>query len=88
MAGMAKVDVQLNRTTSNTVLSRSLPVNEELHYQLYNSAGKLVFSKSIIMINAGERLIEKLDVSHLPSGRYTLTVTSGNEILEKIQITL
>lgn len=88
MAGMAKVDVQLYRTTSNTVLSRSMPVNEELHYQLHNSLGKLVFSKSIMLINAGERLIEKLDVSHLPAAQYTLTITSGNEILEKIQITL
>ncbi len=85
---MAKVDVQLNRTTSNTVLSRNLPVNEELHYQIHSESGKLVFSKSIIMINAGERLTEKLDISHLPAAAYTLTITSANEILEKIQITL
>ena len=88
MAGTVKVDVQINRMVSNKVLSGSLPVNEDIWYKMYDVAGTLVFSKSIIIINAEGRIAENLDVSHLPAGTYQLTVSTIEKILQKISVTI
>lgn len=87
---MAMVDVVIKKTVSNTVLSRNIPVNEEVHYKLYNNAGKLVYSKSILLLNTDSKTNEDLDLSHLPPGNYELNVLLGEtgNRLEKIKITI
>jgi hypothetical protein len=82
------VDVQIKKTTSNTVASYSLPLNEEVQYKIYNSSGKLVFSKSIILINTNSKVLEDLDVSHLPQGFYLLDISTGNKLIKQINITI
>lgn len=90
MATTANVQVQVKRTVSNTVLSRKLPTNEEVHYKIYDSSGKLMYSKTIVLVNAPENVLEDLDLSHLAAGNYTLNITTGDreENLEQIKITI
>jgi hypothetical protein len=90
MGATANVQVQIKKTVSNTVLSRRLPLNKEVHYTIYNSSKKTLYSKTIMLVNAPENVLEDLDLSHLPAGNYTLCITAGstNKILEQINITL
>jgi hypothetical protein len=86
---LTNVDVQIKKTISNIVASCGIPPNEEVHYKIYNSSRKLVFSKSIIMINTDGKVLEDLDVSHLPHGNYQLDISTGtNKPLKKIDITI
>ncbi len=83
MRGKARVEIQLFRKIINTVLSSSIPMHEEVHYQLHDSAGKLACSKSIIMVNTNGTMQEQLDISHLPSGTYEVSIKSGGEVLAR-----
>lgn len=82
------VDIQIKKTTSDTVARCSLPVNEEVQYKIYNSEHKLVFSKTIILINTSSKVTEGLDVSSLQKGNYTLEISTNNKSVKKLNITI
>lgn len=86
MTGKARVEILLHRKIINSVLSSSIPLHEEVHYQLHDSAGKLAFSKSIIMVNANGTIQEHLDISSLPEGNYELTIVAGGEVLARKKV--
>lgn len=88
MADTTILQVQIKKTVTNTVLQRQLPVNKELHYKIYNSNETLVFSKSIIIVNAEKKMLEDLDISHLPPGKYELQISSGTQNIETIHLTI
>ncbi len=82
------VEVQLKKTTSNTVASCLVPVNEEVHYKIYGPENRLVFSKSIIILHPNGKTLEDLDISNLPAGMYTLDISTNKQLLKKIIITI
>ena len=86
---MTKADVEFIRKVQQVELKQQLPLNTEIHYELFNQAGQLVMSKTVMNFLA-TTFTEKLEVSHLPQGLYQLVVSTGNphELLDSISIQL
>lgn len=71
------VRIEFIRRVNTVELREKLPQNEQVHYQLFSSDERLVFSKTSINIHPGSSIKEKLEISHLPAGTYTLVVSVG-----------
>ncbi len=84
----AKVDVQIKKIISNFIISYTIPAGEEVNYQIQNRNNIVVFSKSIIMLNAAEKIIEEIDVSHLPEGIYTLKIFTNTKAVKELSFTI
>ena len=87
--GMTKADIEFIRKVQEVVLKQKLPLNTEVHYELLNTQQQVVMSKTVMNFSANS-FTEKLEVSHLPQGNYTLVVSTGNphQILDTITINL
>ncbi len=86
---MAKAEVEFIRKVEQVVLKQKLPLNTEVHYELLNMSGQIVLSKTVMNFFENS-FTEKLEVSHLPTGNYTLVVSIGNphQHLDTITINL
>jgi len=74
---MTKAEVEFIRKVEQVVLKQKLPLNTEVHYELLNIEKQIVMSKTVM--NFFEtNFTEKIEVSHLPQGNYTLIVSVGN----------
>lgn len=84
------VDVVITKTISKNIVTINLPANAEVHYKLFNAEGKLVFSKSILMVNNSGQVSEDLNLSALAEGQYTLKVLLGDskKEIENIKINI
>lgn len=74
---MTKADVEFIRKVQQVELKQKLPLNTEVHYELVNSAQQIVMSKTVMNFLEAA-FTEKIEVSHLPHGDYTLIVSVGN----------
>lgn len=86
---MTKADVEFIRKVQQVELKHKLPLNTEVHYELYNEAGQLVMSKTVMNFLQSS-FTEKLEISHLPHGMYKLVVSAGDQhqLLDTLQIDL
>ena len=86
---MAKADIEFIRKVQQVVLKQKLPLNTEVHYELLNAQKQMVLSKTVMNFSDSS-FTEKLEVSHLPHGDYTLIISTGNRhtVLDTITITL
>ena len=84
------VDVLITKTVSKNIVTINLPANAEVHYKLFNTEGKLAFSKSILMVNNSGKVDEDLNLSDLAEGEYVLKVLVGDtkQEIETIKITI
>jgi hypothetical protein len=74
---MNRVDIEFIRKVQEVVLKQKLPLNTEVHYELLNTQQQVVMSKTVMNFYESA-FTEKLEVSHLPQGNYTLVVSTGN----------
>ncbi|MGC4101720.1 hypothetical protein [Ferruginibacter sp.] len=74
---MTKAEVEFIRKVQQVVLKQELPLNTEVHYELLNSSNQVVMSKTVLNF-LETNFTEKIEVSHLPHGSYTLIVSTGN----------
>lgn len=73
---MTKADLEFTRKVQQVALKQQLPLNTEIHYELFNKEGQTVLSKTVM--NFLEiSFTEKFEVSHLSPGNYTLIVSAG-----------
>jgi len=86
---MTKAGVEFIRKVQQVQLKQPLPLNTEVHYQLLNHANQIVLSKTVMNFLEAS-LTEKIEVSALPHGAYTLIVSVGNphKHLDSIAINL
>ncbi|MGG9961551.1 hypothetical protein [Ferruginibacter sp. SUN106] len=86
---MTKADIEFIRKVQQVVLKQKLPLNTEVHYELLNNQKQMVMSKTVMNFS-DTSFTEKLEVSHLPHGDYTLIVSTGKPptILDTITINL
>lgn len=86
---MTKAEVEFIRKVEQVVLTQKLPLNTEVHYELLNSEDKIVLSKTVMNFFENS-FTEKLEVSHLPHGVYTLIVSTGSphKVLDRLTISL
>jgi hypothetical protein len=86
---MNRVDIEFIRKVQEVVLKQKLPLNTEVHYELLNTQQQVVMSKTVMNFSESA-FTEKLEVSHLPQGDYTLVVSTGNPpvLLDTITINL
>ena len=86
---MTKADIEFIRKVQQVVLKQKLPLNTEVHYELLNAQKQMVLSKTVMNFS-DTSFTEKLEVSHLPNGNYTLIVSTGKPptILDTITINL
>jgi len=71
------------------MLTQKLPLNTEVHYELMNSDDRIVMSKTVMNFSENS-FTEKLEVSHLAPGIYTLIVSTGDphKLLDTLTINL
>jgi hypothetical protein len=74
---MTKAEVEFIRKVEQVVLKQQLPLNTEVHYELLNNANQVVMSKTVMNF-LETSFTEKIEVSHLPAGAYTLVVSAGD----------
>ncbi|MEP6676913.1 MAG: hypothetical protein ABJA78_17255 [Ferruginibacter sp.] len=86
---MTKADIEFIRKVQQVELKHKLPLNTEVHYELHNNSGQIVMSKTVMNF-LESAFTEKLEVSHLPQGVYTLVVSVGTppQPLDIIEINL
>lgn len=86
---MARADIEFIRKVQQVVLKQKLPLNTEVHYELLNTKKQIVMSKTVMNFS-DIAFTEKLEVSHLPHGDYTLIISTGNphQLLDTITIHL
>lgn len=84
------VDVLITKVINKNIVTINIPTNAEVHYKLFNAEGKLVFSKSILMVNNSGKVAEDLNLSSLAEGQYRLIVLLGDskKEIENIEIIL
>ncbi|MEO7308990.1 MAG: hypothetical protein ABIX01_01220 [Chitinophagaceae bacterium] len=84
------VGIEFIRRVNMVELKSKLPKDEQMHFQMFSGEGKMVFSKTTLNIHAGSNVKEKLEISHLPAGIYTLKVSVGQPPLhfETLTITI
>lgn len=90
MAAGLTVDVLITKIINQNIVTINIPTNAEVHYKLFNASEKLVFSKSIIMVNNSGKIAEDLNLSSLAGGEYRLIVLLGDskKEIENIKIVL
>jgi len=86
---MNRADIEFIRKVQEVVLKQKLPLNTEVHYELLNTQQQVVLSKTVMNFS-DSAFTEKLEVSHLPHGDYTLVVSTGypHIILDTVVINL
>lgn len=86
---MNKADLEFSRKVQQVTLKHQLPLNTEIHYELFNKMGITVLSKTVMNFLEAP-FTEKFEVSHLSPGEYTLIVSthSPQKIIETIIIRL
>jgi diaminopimelate epimerase len=86
---MNRVDIEFIRKVQEVGLKQKLPLNTEVHYELLNTQQQIVMSKTVMNFS-DSAFAEKLEISHLPAGEYTLVVSTGNPhiVLDTININL
>jgi hypothetical protein len=86
---MTKAGVEFIRKVQQVELKQQLPLNTEVHYQLLNHTNQIVMSKTVMNFLEAS-FTEKIEVSYLPHGAYTLVVSVGNpqKIIDSINIRL
>ena len=87
--GMTRAYVEFIRKVQHVELKQKFPLNTEVHYELQNAAKQIVISKTVMNF-VEVAFTEKIDVSHIPHGDYTLIVSVGNphKHLDSININL
>ncbi len=86
---MNKADLEFTRKVQQVTLKHQLPLNTEIHYELFNKTGQTVLSKTVMNF-LEVSFTEKFEVSHLSPGEYKLIVStdSPQKVLETIIINL
>ena len=74
---MNKADLEFSRKVQQVALKQQLPLNTEIHYELFNKEGQTVLSKTVMNFLEAS-FTEKFEVSHLSPGDYKLTVSAGS----------
>lgn len=86
---MTKADLEFTRKVQQVALKQKLPLNTEIHYELFNIEGQTVLSKTVMNF-LETSFTEKFEVSHILPGDYELTVSAGSpqKLIETIIIKL